>query len=93
MTTIRNIFCKNLPVTFEGRSQVTIYEYDNDTFILRSFLPYVDQVTVEIQKPGVVLEDLEDGRNYYGVSTNSKTKLRLTVSPGVNNIFRIISDK
>jgi hypothetical protein len=89
MSVIRNTFCRELPVSFEGSSRITLYAYDNDTFILRSFLPYSDRVTVTVKKPEAVLQDLEDGRVYTGSTSDSVTKLQITAAPGVNYVFRI----
>lgn len=89
ITVIRKLLCKNLPLTFDGRSKITLYTYDNDIFILRSFLPHIDKVTVEIKKTDVTLKDLEVNKEYHGIIKNNKTIFEIPVSPGVNNVFKI----
>lgn len=50
---IREIFTNDLPVEIEGPANVGLFVYDNNTFIIESFLPYNTDVKIKIKKPGV----------------------------------------
>jgi hypothetical protein len=91
LTAIRNVFCRNMPVSFEGHSRITLYVYDNETFILRSFLPYDDKIILTVRKANAVLQDLEDGRSYTGIATEGGTTFHLNVMPSVNYVLKIKS--
>ncbi len=46
----------DLPVTLESVGRVSLFPYDNNTFILQSFLDRPERVRVRINKPDVKLE-------------------------------------
>jgi len=48
----------NLPVTLECGSRIGLFLYDNDTFILQSFLDRPEHINVCIGRPGVSLTPL-----------------------------------
>jgi len=48
----------NLPITLECGSRVGLFPYDNNTFIVQSFLERPEQITVRINKSGVSLVSL-----------------------------------
>lgn len=87
--TIRSVLCKNLPVLLESNPKVTLYVYDNDTFILRSFLPYMDKVSFLVQQADVTLLDLENNQTYSGITTLKGTRFELHLQPGENHVLRI----
>jgi hypothetical protein len=39
LNTLRANLCASLPVSLEGPSQIALFPYDNDSFIVKSFLP------------------------------------------------------
>ncbi|HTY48589.1 MAG TPA: hypothetical protein VMB48_02730 [Steroidobacteraceae bacterium] len=61
---VRAIVAGALPVRMSGPSKVSLYEYDNGTFVLESFRD--EPVTVGVQTPGGVtaLTDLDTGAVY-----------------------------
>jgi len=46
----------DLPITLECAGRVSLFPYDNDTFILQSFLDRPERVRVRINRPNVKLE-------------------------------------
>jgi hypothetical protein len=89
LNTIRSVLCKNLPVQLEGNPKVTLFVYDNDTFILRSFLPYMDKVSFLVQQADVTLHDLENNKSYTGITSQKGTMFELHLQPGENHVLRI----
>jgi hypothetical protein len=49
----------DMPVTLECCGRVSLFLYDNDTFILQSFLDRPERVRIRIKKPKVSLEPLK----------------------------------
>jgi hypothetical protein len=88
LNALRVILSENLPVVLEGDSRITLFVYDNDTFILRSFQPYITSASVIVKKENAVLTDLENGRTIKGEAVPSGTKFTLNLSSGVNYVMK-----
>jgi hypothetical protein len=88
--TIRAVLSRNLPVQLEGNPKVTLFVYDNDTFILRSFLPYMEKVTFTVRDTNISLLDLENNKTYTGIDRQDRTVFDLHLQPGENHVLRII---
>jgi len=63
---IRRAFSKNLKINLEGPSRVCIFLYDNDVFILHSFLPHPSRVDVAVKGKGLKLRELSSGEMLNG---------------------------
>lgn len=61
LTRIREELCARLPVQLEGPANVSIYLYDNNTFIVESFLNETTQVNVVLDKQFTAIGDLQSG--------------------------------
>lgn len=68
---IRAIVTQDVPVRLEGPSQVSLFCYDNGTFIVESFLP--EPVTVKVAVSGEVtgLTDMVSGESFTGTGGNN----------------------
>ena len=95
---IRNVLSQDLKVRIEGPAQVSLFVYDNDTFIVESFLP--ENVNIKIiadkQTPRIsnvltgeefVGKDAQDGRIWGRESDGVKT-FDITVKPHSFLVFR-----
>ncbi len=88
LNTIRSVLSKDLPVVLEGASRITLFVYDNNTFILRSFLPYFTTAAVIVKTENAVLTDLENNRVKNGEAVAEGTKFTFHLSPGVNYVMK-----
>lgn len=86
--TLREILSKDLPVVLEGEAKITLFVYDNNTFILRSFLPYFAKTSVIVKKDQAVLTDLESGNIIKGEAVAGGTKFTFNLSPSVNYVMK-----
>ncbi|MGD0383712.1 MAG: hypothetical protein ABSA77_09335 [Thermoguttaceae bacterium] len=66
LTIIKEVMARDLPVRVEGPSGVSLFVYDNDTFIVESFLPHTVEVKIVVNKGIATLNDLMDGRGLGG---------------------------
>lgn len=89
LNTIRTVVCRNSFVSLVGSSKIALFIYDNNTFILRSFLEYSEQATVSVKKENAVLVDLENNRTINGITSQGETIFTLNLAPGVNNILKV----
>lgn len=87
---IRKIFADNPMVRLDAVSKVALFTYDNDTFILRSFNSFADQVTVTVNKENAVLSDLERDITHTGVNDGNRTIFSSAIEPGMNLVFKIL---
>lgn len=87
---IRSAFSKESPVMLDAKSKVTLYTYDNDTFALRSFLPYDESVNVIVKKPNARVMGLETGKVWDGITVNGETVFGTFLPPSVNRFYKIL---
>ena len=90
LNAIRRVFSAELKVRLDAAAKVGLFAYDNDCFVLHSFLPYYDEVRLTVPGQGMVLEDLLKHRPLTGDTVQGETVFRLRLSPGVNRVFRIV---
>jgi hypothetical protein len=58
LNVIREVMTKDLFVRLEGPAQVSLFVYDNNTFIVESFLPYATSVRMVVDKRFTRLKEL-----------------------------------
>ena len=63
LNTMRGILCKDLKVTIEAPAKVSIFEYDNDTFIVESFLDEPVDVTIVSKDGAKSIQNLVTNKN------------------------------
>lgn len=61
LTALRRFLLRDLPVQFDAPSQVSLFVYDNQTFVTESFLDHPAAVTVTVQGSGRRLRNLATG--------------------------------
>jgi hypothetical protein len=55
---VRQVLTADLPVRLEGPAKIALYAYDNNTFIVESFLPHLEMVRISVDKRFTKLRDL-----------------------------------
>lgn len=83
---MRGLFCTGLPLRLSAPAGVMLFAYDNDTFILRSDLPYDESVTVTFDEDVVGVYSITYGRDF--PLDGHRAELRL--APGVNYVCRLL---
>lgn len=89
LNAIREVFTDKPLVHLDADSRVTLFTYDNNTFILRSFNPYLDRISVTVDKENAVLYDLERKRTIEGSTNDGQTTFSIIVGPGVNYVVKV----
>ena len=72
LTRIKETLTRDLYVRLESRSQVALFVYDNDTFIVESFLPESVEVRISVNKPNSKLLDVLSGEELAGEAPPSR---------------------
>jgi hypothetical protein len=62
---------KDFPVRLDGPSQISLFAYDNSTFIVESFLPSAASITVSLSGDFAKLRDLVSGEVISGRASAS----------------------
>lgn len=89
LTAIRRALNGEMKVILESGGQIGLFIYDNETFILESFLPYHAEVRIRVGGSGVKLRDLATGKEIAGESDGDGTRFAVGLKPSVYRAFRI----
>jgi len=82
----------NLPITLECCGRVSLFPYDNDTFILQSFLDRPERVRVRINRPNVKLAPLMKPRmRPFDIvrSGENESVFDIHIMPGHYMVFKV----
>jgi len=66
LTEIKKVLMKDIYVRVDGPSQVALFIYDNDTFIVESFLPEIVEVKIVTDKRIKKLRDVLSDEVLFG---------------------------
>jgi len=89
LTLIRKIFRANSQVYIDTKAKVGLFTYDNDTFVVESFLQYPENVRLVIERPEAKLLDLIEMSEIEGIRAGSSTLFNVSLQPGSYKAFRI----
>jgi len=94
---IREVVSSDMNVRIEGPSQVSLFTYDNGSFIIESFLPEPVVIKVVVSKRAAKLTDILSGEEFVGVTGKSNrvwgrkksdiSTFELTVKPHSFRVF------
>lgn len=90
LTAIRNVVCRDMYVRLEAPSQVSLFVYDNDTFIVESFRERADTARIVTDRRIARLRDLVTGRELVGQSRGDRMVFDTFVRPGTYSVFGVI---
>jgi len=94
LTPIKNVFMKDFKVQLESPSKICLFMYDNDTFIVESFLPYVARINIVVNKKDAKLHDLVFSGEWFfrrepsGMARGDKTVFPRFVLPNSYRIYK-----
>ena len=86
LNVIRGLFTRELPIKLLAESQIQLFAYDNNTFILRSDLPYTETVTLEFAENVKSVKELKSGREF---KINYKRQISLPLMPMMNTLLKV----
>lgn len=89
LSMIKNILMKDIYVSTESKSRISLFVYDNYTFIVHSFLPHREKVKVVIKGETGGLKNLISNSILEGVRYDSKTEFSITVNPHSYQVFKV----
>jgi hypothetical protein len=84
---IRGVVCRDMYVQLEAPSQVSLFVYDNDTFVVESFRERGEMVRVLADKRMARVRELLTGRELQGQPRGEKMPFDVPVRPGACSVF------
>jgi hypothetical protein len=87
LTGIREILAKDMFVHLDTPSQVSLYVYDNDKFIVESFRQDSMRAVVVTDKRITKLRDLQSGQLLTGTEHAGATAFEMPLNPGSYRVF------
>jgi len=84
---IREVLAKDLFVRLDAPSQISLYVYDNHTFIVESFREEPTKAVVLTDKRITKLRDLRSGQWLTGTEHAEATAFEMPVNPGSYRVF------
>ena len=89
---IRQLFHKGSAVLLDSVSKVGLFLYDNDCFVLHSFIPWYDEVSVILKYGYTAVKDLVEDRIIKADLENKNSVIRLRLAPGINKVFKLLKE-
>ena len=95
---IRQILTEDVNIRLEARSKVGLFVYDNNTFIVESFLPEETSVKVDIGTESGIITNLLSGKefnltpekpeNIWRRNTKTESSFQIKIKPHSFSVFR-----
>jgi hypothetical protein len=85
---LRQVFSTDLDLHIEGPANLGLFLYDNNTFIVESFLPYFADARVVLNRPGAELTDLVTGEKIKGNTCGEESVFSLKMEPTTYRVLR-----
>lgn len=94
LNVLREEASKELPLHMEGPSQISLFIYDNNTFIIHSFRETNTEVTIAVHREGAELRQLATNRHRMGAGLEKRagigmTYFKLFLRPGSYKVLSI----
>ncbi len=89
LTMLKNVLMKEIYVSIEGNSKISLFVYDNNTFIIHSFLPHTNKITVVIKDKIDNLTEITGNRIVAGTGRGESTEFTVQINPHSYQVFSI----
>jgi hypothetical protein len=89
LNSIRRAFGTESGMELDSPASIGLFTYDNGTFVVKSFLPHPQDVTLTMPKPDVQLMDVVSGNALQGQRMDQKTSFRLVLAPMSHRVYKI----
>jgi len=90
LNTIRTVLSTDLDAVLEGPAQVSLFTYDNRSFIVESFRDSMGMARVVVNKPNAKAKDLLTGRDVAGTPRMGKTVFDVMTRPGSYRALQVV---
>jgi hypothetical protein len=88
LTQIRKELMGDVPVYLDSPSKISLFTYDNNTFVTRSYLTNASRYKIVIKKPSTKLFDLQTGAELHGYVDGDTTVFEVLQMPSSYVAYR-----
>ena len=88
LSQIRRDMMDDIPVYLDAPAKICLFTYDNNTFIAKSYLPYLARYDIVIKKAGARLFDLQSGKELPGYARDGTTVFEVLQQPRTYSVYR-----
>jgi len=85
---IRRVLTGDMGVRLEGPANIGLFVYDNNTFIVESFLPHFADINIVVEKKTADLVDLVSGEKISGKTAGDKSVFTIKMEPTTYRVFQ-----
>ncbi|MBN2350073.1 MAG: hypothetical protein JXJ22_14630 [Bacteroidales bacterium] len=89
ITLLKKVLMQDFYVHTESRSKIALFVYDNNTFIVHSFLSEMEKVKVVVNGKFNALHEMNSGMKFTGVYNGKSTTFDVVVSPHSYLAFKV----
>lgn len=86
---LRQVLGYGMKVTIDAESRIALFTYDNDTFVVESFLPYDTTIDIIVNHRAARLVNLPSERVLEGCSRGNQTEISVNLPAQTYRAFRI----
>lgn len=90
LNVIKKVLMKNMFVRTESPAKVTLFVYDNHTFVIHSFLPHPEAIKIDVKGQNKKLKKLLMGKTLTGITIGDHTVFKVETTPHHYNVFKVI---
>jgi len=90
LSVLRRAVAGELPVILDAPAKVGLFAYDNDTFVVESFLPHRQDVGIIVNRPGARLKELVSGEVLDGESDGLDTAFTVSMAADTYLVYEMI---
>ncbi len=91
LNSLRKAFSPNAKVSIDTVGNVGLFTYDNNTFVVKSFLPHQQDISIYVDEQNVKLVDMVTGESVNGICANDRTVFNINLSPMLYRAYKIDS--
>ncbi|HEX3048414.1 MAG TPA: permease [Bacillota bacterium] len=88
---IRETLTPEYPVQIGGKAKIGLFVYDNNTFIVESFLPHLTEVQLYVKTETGKLQDIVENQEIEAAyHTKDRAVFTVNLKPGVYKVYKIL---
>jgi hypothetical protein len=89
ITMIKDVLMKDIYVTVDSKAKISLFVYNNNTFIVHSFLPHMESVKIVIKGRAARLRELTGNNIIEGIQNGGVTEFGTLMLPHSYRVFKV----
>jgi len=89
LSAIKQRIMGNMNIFVQSEAGIALFCYDNDHYIIESFLPHNSHISVTVKGAKCSVTNVENGRVIDGTFENNNSVFSFDISPSNFGVFRV----